>query len=408
MNSVSRIFHSLDQHQVAWVLLRAPRDLSVLSSGDYDLLIDLSHAREADEAFRSEGFVRLPRSGAHYLRYDASSDRWLWFHVVHELSFGRSQRMTAGTASTYLARRTGDAPPRLADDDAFWELLLHCALDKHRVPTHHQHTLERLATRKPTGGPLAEFVGRRCAATPGAPGPAAIVDMTVRRDWDGVSRSLRLLENHRPDHRERWRRRVRRLTAPVRRVRTGGGLTVALLGPDGAGKSTLANGIARSSPLPVRVMYMGLTGGGLKRVARFRVPGIVFAGRALVIWQRYLRSLLHRAQGRIVVFDRYTFDAAVPHPRRLNRAERLSRWLDGYLCPAPDLVLILDAPGEVMHRRKGEYTAEMLEDWRRHFRALTRRLTRVEVIDATQPPEAVRVDAMERIWRHYYARWGSR
>ena len=157
--------------------------------------------------------------------------------------------------------------------------------------------------------------------------------------------------------------------------------------------------------MPVSVIYMGLTGGFLKHVVRLRIPGVVFAGRALVIWRRYLRARLHQARGRLVVFDRYVLDAAVPHPRRLNSLERISRRLDFYLCPAPDLVLVLDAPGELMHRRKGEYKAEMLEDWREHFLELQRRMPDiVEIIDATQDKDAVRIDATRRIWRRYRAR----
>ena len=36
------------------------------------------------------------------------------------------------------------------------------------------------------------------------------------------------------------------------------GLTVALLGPDGVGKSTLLAGLAASYPVPVRQIYMGM------------------------------------------------------------------------------------------------------------------------------------------------------
>src|SRR5947208_14851621 len=60
------------------------------------------------------------------------------------------------------------------------------------------------------------------------------------------------------------------------------GLSIALLGPDGAGKSTLAMGIQHSFVFPVRLVYMGLTGGLLRHIARLHVPGLVFLeiGRA--------------------------------------------------------------------------------------------------------------------------------
>jgi thymidylate kinase len=95
----------------------------------------------------------------------------------------------------------------------------------------------------------------------------------------------------------------------------------------------------------------------------------------------------------------------VPTPFPLNRLKRAYRWIDGHALPGPDLSLVLDAPGEVMYRRKGEYTPEMLEDWRQHFLSLRDRFHAVEIVDTTRPEEQVRSDVVERIWRHYVDRW---
>src|SRR5205807_2194500 len=83
------------------------------------------------------------------------------------------------------------------------------------------------------------------------------------------------------------------------------GLSVALLGPDGAGKSTLAEGIKHTFIFPVHVTYMGLTDGHLPLVDRLRVPGLVLAGRLCIFWCRYLMARYHQVRGRLVVFDRY-------------------------------------------------------------------------------------------------------
>lgn len=406
---VTAVFSELNRRQIRWALLRAPLASTTPPTGDIDVLVHAADRSAVEAIFRDLQFVRLPRSGIHFLRYDAPSDQWIWFHIVCELNFGSGMPVTTGAAHACLARRSVTCdPPRLAPEDAFWVLLLHCAFDKRRLSPRHAHTLQELAPPDPDTGALAAFVARLCA---GASTPALIVEMIRRGDWAGVEQTMSAVERewaaqHRATPRRRIQARVRRAVRALGRARSRRGLSVALLGPDGAGKSTLASAIAASFQLPVSVMYMGLTGGALKHVARLRIPGVVFAGRALVIWQRYLRSRLHQAQGRLVVFDRYVLDAAVPHPRRLNRVERLSRWLDGYLCPSPDLVLILDAPGEVMHQRKGEYSPEVLEDWRQHFLALRDRLGQVEVIDATRDKETVRIDALDRIWRQYHTRWG--
>jgi thymidylate kinase len=182
-------------------------------------------------------------------------------------------------------------------------------------------------------------------------------------------------------------------------------LSIALIGPDGAGKSTLATRIQSSFIFPSRLIYMGLTGGLLRYIDRLHVPGLVRVARLLVIWSRYLLAQYHQARGRLVVFDRYIYDAMVPHPERLNWLRRASRWLDGRACPGPDLVLVLDAPGETMYGRKAEYTPEMLEEWRRAFLALQQRVPRVQIVDTARDKDAVRIDVVDRIWQLYVARW---
>jgi thymidylate kinase len=178
-----------------------------------------------------------------------------------------------------------------------------------------------------------------------------------------------------------------------------------LLGPDGAGKSTLGMGLRNSFIFPVRLVYMGLTGGLLRHIARLHVPGLVLLARLLVLWCRYLMAQYHQLRGRLVVFDRYIYDAMVPHPDRLNWLRRASRWVDGRSCPGPDLVLLLNAPGKIMYERKGEYNPEQLEDWRQHFLALQRRIPQVETVDTAQAKDAARTEVIDRIWQRYVARW---
>jgi thymidylate kinase len=183
------------------------------------------------------------------------------------------------------------------------------------------------------------------------------------------------------------------------------GVRVALLGPDGAGKSTLAGGLEATVPLPMAQVYMGLTGGWLRRVDKLRIPGVVRVGRLLVIWGRYLRGLALAGAGKLVIFDRYIYDAEVPTPYHLGPAARLARWIDGHACPGPDVTILLDAPGEVMFRRKGEYDGATLEHWRQRFLGVRRRVPHLEVVDTTRSADEVLRDVTARIWRRYAHRW---
>ncbi|HKP21651.1 MAG TPA: hypothetical protein VJT68_09045, partial [Thermoleophilaceae bacterium] len=179
------------------------------------------------------------------------------------------------------------------------------------------------------------------------------------------------------------------------------GIAVAVIGPDGAGKSTLLEGLERSLPLPVYRQYMGLTGGRLRKVGRLRVPGLVFLARALILWSRYLRGMYHRARGHIVLFERYTLDGAVPSGIPLRPAARMSRRVLRRICPLPDLVLLLDASGETMYERSGEYGAPTLAAWRDAYARLRATVPQLETLDAERQADEVRRDAERRIWRRY-------
>jgi thymidylate kinase len=131
----------------------------------------------------------------------------------------------------------------------------------------------------------------------------------------------------------------------------------------------------------------------------------VVPGRIFVFWCRYLRALYHQFRGRLVVFDRYVLDYSVPTPNPLNKVQKGMRWIDGHSIPLPDLVLVLDAPGEIMFQRKGEYDPVMLEEWRERFLALQDQISELEILDTTRPSGEVCADAIDRIWKRYMNRW---
>ena len=181
------------------------------------------------------------------------------------------------------------------------------------------------------------------------------------------------------------------------------GLSVALLGPDGVGKSTLVAGLAATYPLPVRTIYMGMwQGAGGPGYTRLDAVRAILV-RPFRVWARVARGAVYVARGHLVLFDRYTYDALLPVSGSL-------RWLKlpyfrvlAHLAPRPDLVLVLDLPGEVAFARKGEFSPEGLEAVRQGFLALAPRVG-AEIVDASAPPEQVRADVTERILRRHRAR----
>src|SRR5204863_4311200 len=87
--------------------------------------------------------------------------------------------------------------------------------------------------------------------------------------------------------RSEWHRLQRHLLPPA-----AAGLTVAILGPDGAGKTTLAKALVSSAALPARYIYLGVWQESRLEMRLRRVLGARLAVRLVRLTAKAL--LIHR------------------------------------------------------------------------------------------------------------------
>ena len=147
--------------------------------------------------------------------------------------------------------------------------------------------------------------------------------------------------------------------------------------------------LERSLPFPVCRVYMGLWPQRSPVRNRRRIPGLALVRLFVVEWGRYLLAQYHQARGRLVVFDRYPYDALLPVTPPATRRARFVHWILGHACPDPDLAIVLDAPGHVLHARKPEHAPEYLEAQRQGYLGLRQRKRGIVVVDATRTAEDV-------------------
>ncbi|MFN8187984.1 MAG: hypothetical protein U0R69_13025 [Gaiellales bacterium] len=211
------------------------------------------------------------------------------------------------------------------------------------------------------------------------------------------------------------------------------GFTIALIGADGAGKTTVARRLEHELGLPVRYLYMGDSKDSsnvmlpttravralkrrrgatpdragprdhaelakprprnpAKRALKATKSGLRLANQLAEEWYRQGLAWRGARRGEIVVFDRHFFSDY--HAYDVAGADLpLSRRIHGFFLsrvyPLPDLVIFLDAPPEVLFARKGEGTIEILRRRREEYLALAELTESFAVVDAARPLDEV-------------------
>jgi thymidylate kinase len=182
------------------------------------------------------------------------------------------------------------------------------------------------------------------------------------------------------------------------------GISVAILGPDGAGKTTLAANLAVLLDAPTRYVYLGIARRDFLDSALLRpLVGVKLLLRLADLLRRVQVARWHTFRGRVVVFDRYVYDALLPAAGASWRSRTRSALIARVARPA-DLALLLDVPAQVMFDRKGEHDPAYLEHQRRGYLALRDRLFNVVVLDGTRSAAEVARAAAERVQAELDAR----
>jgi thymidylate kinase len=213
--------------------------------------------------------------------------------------------------------------------------------------------------------------------------------------------------------------------------------TVALVGCDGAGKTTVARRLEGELERPIRYLYMGVSADSsnrslpttrlahrikraagappdtrgpretleetkakeadapksLPKRARKSVRSTLrLTNRLAEEWYRQVLAMVWARRGAIVIFDRH-FVADYHAYDMSGQARTLSRRLHGWLLsrayPKPDLVIYLDAAPEVLYARKGEGTLQSLARRRTEYLGLGEVAEHFAVVSAEMPLDDV-------------------
>ena len=397
-------FDALDYAEASWCVLRGEAELD--RPRDVDLLVPDGDLARATPALAELGFVRLPAVGhglhRFFVTYDEETGAWLRLDVVRELGFGKYGALASEATAGCLGRAMKSGPVRLlARDDAFWTLLVRCLLDLGEVPLRHAPRVQELAHGATDANPLALELE---PVLPAGWTVARVRTLAEEASWSDLSALA-------PEVSRRWARRrpamflrrraagtALRLARPLFTALRARGISLALLGPDGSGKSTLVDSFAEAfTLLPVRTVYLGLysdvrTPGRSGRLGwAVRLAWLVRA-RPAIAW--------HVLRGRVVACDRHTLEALLGEPAG-GTLGRVRRRLVARAAPRPDVLIVLDAPAHVLAARKPEHTAAELEEQRQRYRELARRVPGAVVLDTAGGLESAVRGIVALLWTTY-------
>jgi thymidylate kinase len=228
--------------------------------------------------------------------------------------------------------------------------------------------------------------------------------------------------------------------------------SVALIGADGAGKTTVGRRLQETLPLPAKYLYMGVNldssncmlpttrlirmmkrllghkpdvagppdpdritqeskGFLRKTVTRLR-SGLSLINRMCEEWFRQGLAWYYQTRGYVVVFDRHYFSDYYAYDIAARNGSRpLGRRIHGLMLshfyPKPDLIIYLDAPAEVLFARKGEGTLRALEHRRQEYLQMRSLVKHFAVVDASQELDPVTREVSELIVNFYHAKAGE-
>ncbi len=192
------------------------------------------------------------------------------------------------------------------------------------------------------------------------------------------------------------------------------GLWVVLLGPDGAGKSSVIAGLASSR-------WTGFAGcatyhlrPALWRKQKAPVANcdphgqpprgtLVSVFKLLYLlaanWLAYAAKVRPQLDdGKLVLFDRYFSDCLFDRRRyRLPQSCQPVTTLAARLLPRPDLYIVLDAPASLLQERKQEVTLAESVRQRERYSAMASAVANAVVVDGARPLGEVVAEVLDRI-----------
>ncbi len=210
----------------------------------------------------------------------------------------------------------------------------------------------------------------------------------------------------------------------IRRWNHSPGISIVFFGPDGCGKTSVADGLQKQllktfypersihchwKPLPQQDGAAPTEDPHAIPPRNIALSLIYFIYHYLPFlwgWWRYIKPVLFK--NGLAIIDRYYYDFFVDQRRYRLALPGWIIWLGFVFVKKPDLVFCLDADPEILQARKKEVSFEECKRQREAYRDLASSLRNGHVIDGSQPLEDVIKDVQQVLLEYMAERTAKR
>ena len=188
-------------------------------------------------------------------------------------------------------------------------------------------------------------------------------------------------------------------------------MKIVILGPDGAGKSSVIRGLLERLDQEGRVVKMRHLKPRILMPRRSEAvtpvvdphgkpprPALVSIAKILVwLMEEWYSFFVQEKKEMLLICDRNYHDLLVDPKRYRYGGPRWAAALVGRLMPRPDLWVLLDAPSEILQARKQEVSPEETARQRQAYLAFVSKQREHVIVDASQTLDKVIADVERAI-----------
>lgn len=405
---IKNIFLKLNEKKVSYALLRSLKELD--TSADIDLICDKSDLATLRKVFKEHGFIELNSPGHKphhfFIQYSPKAGRWLKFDVMDSICFGFPfKSLEFSVENSVLQNRVlKDDVFTLCEEDEYLLTALHALLDKKEPTTKYNQRLQELLNSEGFDRERIQTLLNQCLSTEvnaeQLSSPDAALKMKCLESLESTSSRVIAIK-------EKCKRffysNFKGIFVPKP--------SVALIGPDGVGKSTIIEELIKSLPFGIKTVYMGWSDHSNtlklptsrwlynrynkpkqasneqqaqgtkstestssttpseptkksppKKLTWKQWPGVI--NEILEQYTRYFYAKFYQLRGYYVLYDRYVYDQfiynATTDESLLKPQDKiLGNFFKRYF-PSPDITVLLSGNASVIHKRKDELSIDKI------------------------------------------------